>query len=142
MRKILVPVDGSENALRALSYALKLAKKDEAIGLHLVTVHQEPVIYGEIQVYVSRERMEELQRNHSMDMLQPAVDAAKAAGVSYTSEILVGDTASMIVKRADELNCDGIVMGTRGMSAVGNLVMGSVATKVVHLTKLPVTLIK
>ena len=142
MRKILVPVDGSENALRALSYALKLAKENKAIGLHLLTVHQEPVIYGEIQVYVSREKMEELQRNHSMDILQPAVDAAKAAGVSYTSEILVGETASMIVKRADELNCDGIVMGTRGMSAVGNLVMGSVATKVVHLTKLPVTLIK
>jgi nucleotide-binding universal stress UspA family protein len=142
MQKILVPVDGSENALRALSYALKLAKENKAIGLHLVTVHQEPVIYGEIQVYVSREKMEELQRNHSMDILQPAVDAAKAAGVSCTSEILVGDTASMIVKRADEFNCDGIVMGTRGMSAVGNLVMGSVATKVVHLTKLPVTLIK
>jgi len=142
MRKILVPVDGSENALRALSYALKLAEENRAIGLHLLTVHQEPIIYGEIQVYVSREKMEELQRNHSMDILQPAVDAAKAAGVSYTSEILVGDTASMIVKRADELNCDGIVMGTRGMSAVGNLVMGSVATKVVHLTKLPVTLIK
>jgi nucleotide-binding universal stress UspA family protein len=142
MRKILVPVDGSENALRALSYALELAKENKAIGLHLLTVHQEPIIYGEIQVYVSREKMEELQRNHSMDILQPAVDAAKAAGVSYTSEILVGDTASMIVKRADELNCDGIVMGTRGMSAVGNLVMGSVATKVVHLTKLPVTLIK
>lgn len=142
MQKILVPVDGSENALRALRYALKLAKENKAIGLHLVTVHQEPVIYGEIQVYVSREKMEELQRNHSMDILQPAVDAAKAAGISYTSEILVGDTASMIVKRADELNCDGIVMGTRGMSAVGNLVMGSVATKVVHLTKLPVTLIK
>ena len=142
MQKILVPVDGSENALRALSYALKLAEENRAIGLHLLTVHQEPIIYGEIQVYVSREKMEELQRNHSMDILQPAVDAAKAAGVSYTSEILVGDTASMIVKRADELNCDGIVMGTRGMSAVGNLVMGSVATKVVHLTKLPVTLIK
>jgi nucleotide-binding universal stress UspA family protein len=142
MRKILVPVDGSENALRALSYALKLAKENKAIALHLITVHQEPVIYGEIQVYVSREKMEELQRNHSMDILQPAVDAAKAAGVSYTSEILVGDTASMVVKRADELNGDGIVMGTRGMSAVGNLVMGSVATKVVHLTKLPVTLIK
>jgi len=142
MQKILVPVDGSENALRALRYALKLAKENKAIELHLVTVHQEPVIYGEIQVYVSREKMEELQRNHSMDILQPAVDAAKAAGASCTSEILVGDTASMIVKRADELNCDGIVMGTRGMSAVGNLVMGSVATKVVHLTKLPVTLIK
>lgn len=142
MHKVVVPIDGSENALRALEYAIRLAKSNGPLELHLLTVHPEPVIYGEIQVYVSREKMEELQRKHSADILQPAIDAAQAAGVSYSSEILVGDPAPMIVKRAEELNCDGIVMGTRGMSAIGNLLMGSVATKVVHLTKLPVTLVK
>ena len=74
--------------------------------------------------------------------MRPAIELASAASVPWTSDVLVGDTASMIVKRAEELNCDGIVMGTRGMGAIGNLVMGSVATKVVHLTKLPVTLVK
>lgn len=142
MHKVLVPIDGSENAMRALKYAIKLARENGPLELHILTVHPEPVIYGEIQVYVSREKMEELQRKHSMDILQPAVDAATAADISYTSEILVGDPASMIVKKAEELNCDGIVMGTRGMSAIANLIMGSVATKVVHLTKLPVTLVK
>ena len=119
-----------------------LAKEHGPIELHVVTVHPEPVIYGEIQVYVSREKMEELQRAHSMDILQPAINAARAAGMSHTSEKLVGDTAALIVKRAEELNCDGIVMGTRGMGTIGNLVMGSATTKVVHLTKLPVTLVK
>ena len=142
MHKLLIPIDGSENAARALNYALKLAKENGPIELHLVTVHPEPVIYGEIQVYVSREKMEELQRKHSEDILRPAAEAARTAGVPYTSEILVGDTAQKIVNRANELNCDSIVMGTRGMGAIGNLVMGSVATKVVHLTKLPVTLVK
>jgi nucleotide-binding universal stress UspA family protein len=142
MHKLLIPIDGSDNAARALAYALDLAKTNAPIALHLVTVHPEPVIYGEIQVYVPREKMEKLQREHSEDILGPAVEAAKSAGVPFTSEILVGDTASMIVNRANELNCDSIVMGTRGMSAIGNLVMGSIATKVVHLTKLPVTLVK
>jgi nucleotide-binding universal stress UspA family protein len=142
MAKLLVPVDGSENATRALKHALRLAKEPGPIELHIVTVHPEPVVYGEIQVYVSKEKMDELQRQRSEDILEPALKAAKAAGVSFTSEILTGDTAASIAKRADELHCDGIVMGTRGMGSIGNLVLGSVATKVVHLTKLPVTLVK
>jgi nucleotide-binding universal stress UspA family protein len=142
MHRILIPVDGSDNAARALNYALKLAKENGSIELRLLTVHPEPMIYGEIQVYVSKEKMEELQRKRSKDILRPAAEAARAAGVPYTSEIVVGETAQMIVNRANELNCDGIVMGTRGMGAISNLVMGSVATKVVHLTKLPVTLVK
>lgn len=142
MRKLLVPVDGSENSMRALKYALALAKDKKSLKLHLLTVQPGPEMYGEIQVYVTHEWMEELQRNHSMDLQQPAIKAGKRAGVSFTSEIVVGDTAATIARHADELGCDGIVMGTRGMAAIGNLVMGSVATKVVHLSKLPVTLAK
>lgn len=142
MHRLLVAIDGSENAARALNYALTLAKEIGPVELHLVTVHPEPVIYGEIQVYVTRAKMEELQQRHSEDILRPAEEAAKTAGVPYTSEIVVGDVAPMIVNRADELKCDGIVMGTRGLGAIGNLVMGSIATKVVHLTTLPVTLVK
>ena len=64
------------------------------------------------------------------------------AGLRYTAESLFGPVAETLVRRADELGCTGIVMGTRGMGAVGNLLLGSVATKVVHLTRLPVTLVK
>lgn len=141
MQKLLIPFDGSDNAARALDYALRLAKRTST-QLHVVTVHPESVVYGEIQVYVSKEKMDELQRKHCEDILQSARDAARAAGVPVTSEILTGDTAAAIVARAEALGCDSIVMGTRGMGAVGNLVMGSVATKVVHLTSLPVTLVK
>src|SRR5262245_47191260 len=142
MHKILVPIDRSENAARALDYALKLAMENGPIELHLVTVHPEPEMYGEILVYITNEKIERLQKEHSEDLLRPAEAAVRAASVPYTSEILIGDVALMIVKRANELNCDSIIMGTRGMSAIGNLVMGSVATKVVHLAKCPVTLVK
>ena len=142
MHKLLIPVDGSPSARNALAYAIKLAQEHGDIELHIVTVHPEPVICGELQVYAQREAVAELQRIHSTDFLQPAIDAAKWAHVPFTSEVLVGSTALMIAKRAKELNCMGIVMGTRGMGAVGNLILGSVATKVVHLTSLPVTLVK
>jgi nucleotide-binding universal stress UspA family protein len=62
--------------------------------------------------------------------------------VPYEKEILIGNIAEVIARRADELGCDGIVMGTRGMTAIGGLVMGSVATKVVHAANVPVTLVK
>jgi len=142
MRKILLPYDGSDNAGRALAWVIDLAKSNGPVELHLVYAHPEPTVYGEIAVYVTAEKMAELQRGHGEDILQPAIEALTAAGIPFTTEVLTGDTAHRIVKRADELGCDSIVMGTRGRTAIGNLVLGSVANKVVHLTKLPVTLVK
>jgi nucleotide-binding universal stress UspA family protein len=62
--------------------------------------------------------------------------------VRFESEVLVGDVPTAIAACAEERGCDGIVMGTRGMSAIANLVLGSVATEVIHLTRSPVTLVK
>ena len=56
--------------------------------------------------------------------------------------LVIGDPARAIVKLVRKLNCDLIVMGTRGMGAVAGLVLGSVANKVVHLARTPVTLVK
>jgi nucleotide-binding universal stress UspA family protein len=142
MHKLLVPVDSSDNAMRALEYAIRLAKEQGPMELVIVYAHEPPIIYGEIEIYLPEEKAKELQRMHSEDILRPAIEKAKEAGVAFTSQILIGDIPESIVSCAEMLACDGIVMGTRGMSAIGNLVMGSVATKVIHLTNLPVTLVK
>jgi len=142
MRKLLVPFDGSDSAMRALEHAIRLARGTEPVELVIVYAHQPPIIYGEIAMYLPEEKAEEVLRAHSEGILQPAIEKAKAAGVSFTSKVLIGEIAKSIVSCAEASGCDGIVMGTRGMSAISNLVMGSVATKVIHLTKLPVTLVK
>jgi nucleotide-binding universal stress UspA family protein len=142
MRKLLVPFDGSESALRALQHAVKLAKQAPPTALHVVHAHEEPLLYGEIAVYVPKEKMADLQRKHSDDLLGAAVALLKNSGVAYETEILVGPIGEAIANRADALGCEGIVLGTRGLSAIGNLVMGSVATKIIHLAKVPVTLVK
>lgn len=92
--------------------------------------------------YLPIEKLERILKEHSEGVLLPAIEAATAAGVKFTSEILTGVISKVIVERAESLPCDAIVMGTRGMGAIGNLVLGSIATKVSHLTKLPVTLVK
>lgn len=142
MRKWLVPVDGSENSMRALRHAISFAKTNGPISIHVVTAHEEPIVFGEVAVYVSREKIAELQRRQCEGPLATAVAALEAAGVAHTKEILEGPIAATIAKRADELACDGIVMGTRGMSAIGGLLLGSTATKVVHAANVPVTLVK
>ncbi|MGD9501727.1 MAG: universal stress protein [Methyloceanibacter sp.] len=142
MHRLLVPVDASDNAMRALEHAIRLTKEMGDTELVIVYAHEPPIIYGEIEIYLSESKAKELQQAHSEGILRPAIEKARAAGVNFTSQILIGDVAESIVACAESANCDGIVMGTRGMSAIGNLVMGSVATKVIHLTKLPVTLVK
>lgn len=142
MRKLLVPFDGSANALRALRYAISIAQQNGQVEIHVVAAHDEPDIYGEIAVYVTRDKMADLQRQISEARLVSAEQVLKQAAVPYEREILIGNIAEVIARRADELGCDGIVMGTRGLTAIGSLVMGSIATKIVHAANVPVTLVK
>lgn len=141
MHKLLVPVDSSENSIRALDYAIGLAKQF-GLELRLVNAQEEPIVYGGAEVYLTEEKARQLLHEHSEELIKPAVDRARTAGVRFTSAIIVGDVATAIASQAEQNGCDGIVMGTRGMSAIGNLLMGSIATKVIHLSKLPVTLVK
>ena len=142
MHKLLIPVDNSENSLRALQYAIGLAREYGSIELVIVNAHEQPLVFGEIAVYLPEAKAMALQRQHSEDILKPAIELAQKSGAKYTSEVLIGNVPEVIVKFAEESGCDGIVMGTRGMGTVGNLLLGSIATKVVHLAKMPVTLIK
>lgn len=140
MTRLMVPFDGSDSALAALDHAIERAKAGGEIII--VHAHEPPIVYGEVALYLPEAKAREMQRQHSEALLRPAIERAVGAGVRFSSEILVGNIARQIVERAEAGGCDGIVMGTRGMGALGNLVLGSIATKVVHLTKLPVTLVK
>lgn len=142
MHKILVPIDGSDNALRAVQYAVQVAKDRQSASIHLLTVHLEPELQGAITVYLDRDKLKEIYRERGETLLERAGAVVEASGVTCTKEMLFGDVAPAIARRADELGCDVIVMGTRGLGALGSLVLGSIATKVVHLTQRPVTLIK
>jgi nucleotide-binding universal stress UspA family protein len=61
-----------------------------------------------------------------------------AAGIEHNAHILVGEVAPTIVEHAKRLSCQMTYMGTRGMTAISNLVLGSIAIKVLHLADVPV----
>lgn len=142
MHKILVPLDGSECALRALAFAVQYARASPGSSLHLLAVHYEPWCYGETAVYVGKDHLEKLAAEHDASVLDQAEQALAGAGVPYSRESAEGEPAALIAQRAQERGCDLIVMGTRGLGRIGTLLMGSVATKVVHLAAVPVTLVK
>jgi nucleotide-binding universal stress UspA family protein len=95
-----------------------------------------------IPAYLSKGKHRELMRVRGQAALAPAIAKLKRAGVRHVTHGVYGDTADMIVRAARRLRCDSIVMGTRGMGAVGSLFIGSVANRVIHLATTPVTLVK
>jgi nucleotide-binding universal stress UspA family protein len=142
VKKLLVAVDGSGAALRALHAAVALASRVPDSSIHLVHAHEEPRVYGEIAVYVTPEKMRALQRKQCEAVLDRAEAELKGAGVRYTREALEGPIGRTIAEHAERLGCDAIVMGRHGEGALGDLLMGSVAQKVLHASRLPVLLVR
>ncbi len=80
---------------------------------------------------------------HALAELHGRADAtARAAGIGCVRHVRIGHPGEEIAACAAEQGCDAIIMGTRGMSAAAGLLLGSVATKVVHLAPVPVTLVR
>jgi nucleotide-binding universal stress UspA family protein len=138
MNAILVPVDGSPGSLRAARHAVKLARRARAV-VHLLNVEPPLDDYGMVGAYLSRQQHNRAMRERAAAVLRRA---RRALGARCETHAAIGDVAPTIVATARRLRCDSIVMGTRGMGAVGNLALGSVATKVVHLSRVPVTLVR
>ena len=88
MHKLLVPVDGSDNAMRALEYTIRLAKAYGPTEV-ILYVHEPPIVYGELAIYLPEEKLKELQRKHGEDILRPYIETAKRAGVTFTSQVLI-----------------------------------------------------
>ncbi|MBM3556764.1 MAG: universal stress protein [Alphaproteobacteria bacterium] len=138
--RILVPVDGSAHAERALRNAIDAVVGAKDAELHILAVVAP--IPGGAAAFVPRSAVEDYHREEAEKALAPARAMAQAAGVRATSGFAVGQTADEIVAYAKAHDCDRVIMGTRGLGSVAGLLLGSVATRVLHLSDAPVTLIK
>ena len=137
--KILVAVDGSKASLKAVQ--LLIDHTDwfrEAPQVELLAVHL-PV------PRVSRTNKTQLERYYQEEgegMLGAARKKLDGAGIAYEARVLVGPVAETVVKHAKEKRCDLIYIGTRGMSELGKVLVGSTASKVLHISDIPVLLVK
>jgi nucleotide-binding universal stress UspA family protein len=91
---------------------------------------------------VSAEQIRKYYEKDGWKALSRAKKLLGASGIRYVARILVGPIAESIVREAVRTRCELIVIGTRGLTAAAGLLVGSTATKVLHLSKLPVLLVK
>ena len=140
--KLLIAIDGSETALRALHYVVDHPDffGDNA-ELLLVFVHL-PVPSSRVKAIVGNDVIEQYYKDESEEALGPT--RALLAGKVYrvTERLIVGQPAAEIIATAQGNGCDLIVMGTQGRSAFGNLIMGSVAMRVIANSTVPVLSIR
>ena len=137
--RILIAVDGSKPSLKAVQLLIdhcdwyRSRPQVELIAVHLPV----PAVGRLPKAQLERYYVEE-----GAKMLAPAKRKLDAAGIQYQPHVLVGPVAEAIVKHAKDKRCDLIYIGTRGMSELGKALMGSTATKVLHISDVPVLLVK
>ncbi len=139
--RILVPTDGSACALRAVKYAAKMDSGQGEKFITLLTVHDDAGL-AHVRKYVPKGTVANYIRELNDLALLSAREALDKAGVAHDMIMKTGHVAEEIVKIGKSGKFDLIVMGAKGRSKFGDLLVGSVAQNVISVTKLPVTLIK
>lgn len=146
--KILVPIDGSKNSMEAADYAIKMAEKygSEVAVLHVVNLDQNLQLLG-------------IYRLSYPDPIKKKIEEAKAEAQKWFTEIIrtaevrrvriktdVIDSpmsvVAAIVNYADQERSELIVIGTKGRSGIGKMLLGSVASGVVTYAPCPVVVVK
>ena len=141
MRTILLPVDGSENSVRAVKRAIEISKEAGEAKLFLVTAFP-PIVSGNVKRFFSADEINSYYQEEGQKALAPAKALLESEGVAYEDEVLVGQVAQSIADYAKKKQVDTIIMGTRGLGTVTGMLLGSVTTKVLSLVDIPVMLVK
>lgn len=140
MLKVLVPIDGSPNALHAVRHVIREYQRAHNLELHLLNV--QPRLSRHIGRFISRDRRDQFYREQAEQAMQPAQAALSAAQVPFhTHRVLGRDRARSIVEMAQQLGCHHMVMGTARKNSLTRMVEDSVTDRVLELTTLPVEVI-
>jgi nucleotide-binding universal stress UspA family protein len=148
IRKILVPIDGSDNSFSAASFAIGMAKK---FGSELMIIHVLPTDHNlelrEIYEAHNPDKASELAKTanaHSQPWFERISNEAKEAGVNVTRQVVEGpmSVVGQIVNYAERNGADLIIIGSRGRTGFTKLLLGSVASGVVTYAPCPVLVTK
>ena len=134
-KKIVVGLDGSDYAERALPYATELAKRDGA-GIVLVHVEEDTIGKGGGSLRADEDELRAKVREHAASLSDQGIETTV-----HTDNVMIGGPAPSIARFADEEGADLIVIGSRGLSGISSIMLGSVSQKLLHIAKQPVLVV-
>ena len=140
--KILLPIDGSKTSLNAAKYVAQLvANMRSKCSVTLISVHDDFGL-NHVKQFVSKSVVDDYLREISEKELKPAQKVFDAAGIKHNMIIKRGHVAQEILQTATKEKFDMMVMGAKGRGGMLDLLIGSVAQRVVSSAKQPVLLVK
>jgi nucleotide-binding universal stress UspA family protein len=143
-KRIVVPVDGSETAQKALVTALQMAR--EANGcVHLIHVVEGLTSMAADPYGAYSGNVVEVMRQSGRKILEDALELARAAGVQADTQLFDSFSerlAEVVADSATRFNADLMVVGTHGRRGLGRVLMGSGAEQIIRLSPVPVLVLR
>lgn len=138
IENVLVPMDGSKMAERALEFAIH-AHPDAEITVLYVAGGASPMM-GEALEIALADDIEAKAREHATDIFERAEDIASSSGIELTTVVRIGAPARAINRAATEY--DVVVIGSHGRHLVSRMLIGDVAKTVARRCPVPVTIVR
>jgi len=140
--KILIPVDGSANADRAVEYVIHYSDKLKDVPkIYLLNV-QWKLALGNVKLFIDQTTVNEYYREQGAAALAQARAKLDSAKFAYNYHISIGSPAEAVVRYSQEEQIDQIVMSAQGQETLSNFLLGSTASKIVQMARIPVLLVK
>ena len=137
VKKILVPLDGSQNSFRGLEKAIYFAVKCKATITGLCVAYVSPK-FG----FETVENIDSATRKTIDEFMGKSKNIAAENGVDFQSKVIHGKPEKDILEYANKWNFDLIVMGSRGAGSTPESFLGSIANHVLQNTRIPIIIIK
>lgn len=140
--KILAATDGSDHALNAVKFAAAIASDFKSgSSITLLSVHDD-IAFRHASQFVGKSEVENYLHEQSRRELKSAREVLDASGIPHDQVILIGHVVEEIVRFADGGGYDMIVLGSKGRSGIADLLIGSIARRVLSTARQPVLLVK
>ena len=137
----LIPIDGSDTSLNAVRHAIREARQS-AVTPEIDLINVQAPLSKDISRFISADTLAEYHQETGNAALAKARELLEASGLAHRHQVLVGESAASIAQFAQDHGSTLIIMGARGLGSIVGALLGSVTIKVVHLSPVPVLLVK
>ncbi|WP_175615620.1 universal stress protein [Piscibacillus halophilus] len=137
-KKILLAADGSDHSIRTAEHAAELALRQEDAQITIIYVIDGDTSKHDVLEIGDKQTVEAKRQ----ERLKPIEEKFDLVDLDYTIEIRRGDPGPTIVKFANEEHFDLVIIGSRGLNVLQEMVLGSVSHKVAKRAQCPVMIVK